>query len=132
MNYDIEKILKRKIKEVERWVRDDLPRQAGKTAVDHFRENFVREGFMDVGVKEALNQPHEFIQEKNEAIRNIKQIIHEAHRVLYRPDDKDNQMVAGYHYLEFELAGEKSYIVIRETKDGRLMFYSVVDKIKGR
>mgnify|MGYP004421805571 CR=1 FL=1 len=33
---------------------------------------------------------------------------------------------------EFELAGEKSYIVIRETKDGRLMFYSVVDKIKGR
>lgn len=36
MNDDIEKILKRKIKEVERWVRDDLPRQAGKTAVDHF------------------------------------------------------------------------------------------------
>ncbi len=51
MNDDIEKILKRKIKEVERWVRDDLPRQAGKTAVDHFRENFVREGFMDGGVK---------------------------------------------------------------------------------
>nr|DAO67437.1 MAG TPA: minor capsid component [Caudoviricetes sp.] len=84
------------------------------------------------GIKEALNQPHKYIREKNEAIRNIKQIIHEAHRVLYRPDDKGNQMVVGYHYLEFELAGEKSYIVIRETKDGRLMFYSVVDKIKGR
>ena len=84
------------------------------------------------GIKEALNQPHKHIREKNEAIRNIKQIIYEAHRVLYRPDDKGNQMVVGYHYLEFELAGEKSYIVIRETKDGRLMFYSVVDRIKGR
>ena len=51
MNDDINKELKRKIREVDRWVRNDLPRQVGKTAVDHFRENFVREGFMDGGVK---------------------------------------------------------------------------------
>ena len=33
MKDDISKELKQKIREVDRWVRNDLPRQAGKTAV---------------------------------------------------------------------------------------------------
>ena len=33
MNDDINKELKRKIREVDRWVRNDLPRRVGKTAV---------------------------------------------------------------------------------------------------
>lgn len=114
-------------KEVQEWAKREV---VGKSFLNQEIGKEIE--VTSTGIKEALNQPHKYIREKNEAIRNIKQIIHEAHRVLYRPDDKGNQMVVGYHYLEFELAGEKSYIVIRETKDGRLMFYSVVDKIKGR
>ena len=114
-------------KEVQEWAKREV---VGKSFLNQEIGKEIE--VTSTGIKEALNQPHKYIREKNEAIRNIKQIIHEAHRVLYRPDDKGKQMVVGYHYLEFELAGEKSYIVIRETKDGRLMFYSVVDKIKGR
>ena len=114
-------------KEVQEWAKREV---VGKSFLNQEIGKEIE--ITSTGIKEALNQPHKYIREKNEAIRNIKQIIHEAHRVLYRSDDKGNQMVVGYHYLEFELAGEKSYIVIRETKDGRLMFYSVVDKIKGR
>lgn len=114
-------------KEVQEWAKREV---VGKSFLNQEIGKEIE--VTSTGIKEALNQPHKYIREKNEAIRNIKQIIHEAHRVLYRPDDKGKQMVVGYHYLEFELVGEKSYIVIRETKDGRLMFYSVVDKIKGR
>ena len=32
----------------------------------------------------------------------------------------------------FIIAGENSYLVVRELKDGKLVLYSVVDKIKGR
>lgn len=51
MNNDIEKAFRKAMKEAERWARDDLPRQVGKTAVDLFRENFTKEGFTDGGVK---------------------------------------------------------------------------------
>ena len=119
--------IKQARKEVQEWAKKEV---VGKSFLNKEMGKAIE--ITSTGIKEALNQPHKFIREKNEAIRDIQRIIRESHLVLYRPDDKGNQMVAGYHYLEFELAGEKSYIVIRETKDGRLMFYSVVDKIKGR
>lgn len=37
-------------REVKRFLKNDLPRIAGKMAVDEFRENFVREGFRNNGV----------------------------------------------------------------------------------
>lgn len=36
--------------EIERYVRDTFPRKAGKMAVDHIRENFRREGYVDGGL----------------------------------------------------------------------------------
>lgn len=49
-NPGIEKEIRGKIEEITRWSRADLPRIAGKTAVDHFRENFDKEGFVDNGL----------------------------------------------------------------------------------
>lgn len=39
-------------KDVERFIRDDLPRIAGKMAVDEFRENFRRQGFRNNGIQQ--------------------------------------------------------------------------------
>lgn len=46
----IEKEIGRKVNELARWVKNDLPRLAGKTAVDHFSENFDKEGFVNGGL----------------------------------------------------------------------------------
>ena len=100
MNDDIEKILKRKIKEVERWVRDDLPRQAGKTAVDHFRENFVREGFMDGGRQEVEGgeTPHAVERMVRIRIQGGKaQLLHLC------PEQKDGQDPQGEEPEEAQL-----------------------------
>lgn len=47
---DIEQIIKRKLEEVNTWAKNDLPRIVGKEAVDHFCENFNKEGFVDNGL----------------------------------------------------------------------------------
>lgn len=38
------------MEELNRWAKNDLPRIVGKTAVDHFRENFEKEGFVNNGL----------------------------------------------------------------------------------
>lgn len=52
---DIEQIIKRKLEEVNIWAKNDLPRIVGKEAVDHFRENFNKEGFVDNGLHKWPN-----------------------------------------------------------------------------
>lgn len=52
---DIEQIIKRKLEEVNIWAKNDLPRIVGKEAVDHFRENFNKEGFVDNGLHKWSN-----------------------------------------------------------------------------
>ena len=86
--------------------------------------------FTSTGIKEALNQPHKYLLEKNEAVRYIKSLLEKGNYVRFDPDVKDNQMVKGYHYYKIEINNEPSYVVIRELKTGELMFYSIVEKIK--
>ena len=50
MQMNIEQ-LKRLDKELARLLSDTLPREVGKIARDHFRENFIREGFVDGGLR---------------------------------------------------------------------------------
>lgn len=82
------------------------------------------------GIKEAINQPHKFIEEKNNAIRNIIELLKKAKFI------KPMAHVLGdtnflYYYLQIELNGEISYIVLRETlKEGQITFYTIIDKIK--
>ena len=49
----------------------------------------------------------------------------------FDPDIKDNKMVKGYHYYRIEISGE-SFVVIRELNTGELLFYSIVEKLKGK
>lgn len=88
--------------------------------------------FTMTGIKEAINQPHKFLKEKNEALKNIRELIRAGKYVRFDPDVKDNKMVKGYHYIRIKIAKETSYAVIRELTNGEKVFYSVVEKIRGK
>ena len=114
-------------KEVQEWAKREV---VGKSFLNQEIGKEIE--ITSTGIKEALNQPHKYIREKNEAIKDIARIIKEAFHAKYCKDEKNNPMVIGYHYLGFTISGEKSYLVVRELKGGKLVLYSIVDKIKER
>lgn len=113
--------------EIRQWAKENL---AGKTASAPGLGAPV--SFTTTGIKEALNQPHKYILEKNEAVRDIAGLLKTAEYVRFDPDIKNNQMVKGYHYFQILIKGEPSYVVIRELATGELVFYSIVEKLKGK
>lgn len=82
------------------------------------------------GIKEAINQPHKYLKEKNEALKEIRELIRNGKYERFDPDVKENPMVKGYHYVRIKIAKETSYAVIRELTSGEHVFYSIVEKIK--
>ncbi len=83
--------------------------------------------FTTRGIKEALNQPHKYREEKNEAVAKIKDILPKSKYISSANSTKGGKAI--YHYLETEIKGEASFIVLKE-EEGRITFYSIVDKIR--
>ncbi len=119
--------VKKQRTEIKEWAKSNL---VGKSSFASNLSGPIE--FTMTGIKEALNQPHKDQTAKNEALRRIDKLISDGQYVKFAPDEKDNAMVVGYHYIEIDIAGGKSYAVIREMRDGRSMFYSIVEKIKGK
>ena len=82
------------------------------------------------GIKEAINQPHKFKTEKTSAIYTIPALLSDSVHVESADDEKGN--IKKYHYLQITLNNEFSYIVIKETWQGKKNFYSIVDRLKGK
>ncbi len=80
------------------------------------------------GVKEAINQPHRHLLAKNRLLADIVRIIPTGRYVKLAPDTKGRR--AKYHYLEIEIGGEPSYIVLREV-EGQVSFYTLTDRLWG-
>ncbi|MFC4262460.1 phage minor head protein [Ferruginibacter yonginensis] len=80
------------------------------------------------GIKEALNQGHKFYEAKNEALLDIQNLIKNGTYIGSAEDSKNR--VKLFHYVEVEIAANKSYVVIKETEKNEFHFYSIVDKIK--
>lgn len=114
-------------KEVAQWAKDNL---AGKSVLVNKISNPVE--FTMNGIKETINKPHRKIFAKNEALRNIIQLLKDGSYVMERKEDKGNPMVHKYHYVKIEIDGEDSYAVVRELIDGREQFYAIVEKLKGK
>ncbi len=55
------------------------------------------------GIKEAINQPHKFILAKNEAIKNIEELIKNAEFAVTIKDEKGKGFT--YHYLRTIIQG---------------------------
>lgn len=110
--------------EIREWAKANL---TGKTA--YAPGLGVPVSFTSTGIKEALNQPHKHLLEKNEAVRDIVGLLKSARYVRTDTDAKGRNFK--YHYYEIEIANEISYIVIRENTDNKLVdFYSIVEKLK--
>lgn len=114
-------------KAVASWAKENL---VGKTVLIAKIINPVE--FTMNGIKEAINKPHKRIIAKNEALRNIVDLLKEGSYVMERTEDKGNPMVNKYHYVKIKIAGEASYAVIRELIDGRMQFYAIVERLKGK
>ena len=119
------KRIKEQRAEIRNWAKENL---LGRTAAVPGMEGSI--AFTSTGIKEALNQPHKALWAKNEAVRDIVELLETGEYIRFDPDIKSNQMVRGYHYVKVEIGGEPSYVVIRELNNGELVFYSIVDKIK--
>lgn len=77
-------------------------------------------------VKEFLNQPHKHYREKNELLMDIKRVFKSAHYLGVNPIYKAQKLKFS-HIFEIELCGEKSWLVVREYEDGKVMLYSCSD-----
>lgn len=81
------------------------------------------------GIKEAINQPHEYIREKNIVILQADEYIKEAKFIKSAISTKNDR--EKMHYLEIEIKKKPSYIVIKENLNTKeISFYSIVDKLK--
>ena len=112
-------------KEIREWARENL---AGKTTVICGIQSPVE--FTMNGIKETLNQPHKRPSAKNMALMDIISLLKEGTYIKECPEEKGNPMVKKYHYIKIEIASEPSYAIIRELKDGRAQFYSIVEKLR--
>ncbi len=83
--------------------------------------------FSATGIKEAINQPHEFLYEKNRAILGVKDRIARGRYLGSVPDTKGRKRI--YHYIETSIAKRPSYIVLKET-NGKAVFYTITDNKK--
>lgn len=83
--------------------------------------------FTSSGIKEAVNQPHEFIKDKNEMLLKIDEVLKNAIYLGSKSDYKQNPMVSKIHIFETTINDKKTYLINRELKTGEIHFYSVSD-----
>lgn len=74
-------LLTRKKAEIEKAIRSDLPRMIGKYAVDHYRENFTKGGFVDNGLHPW--QPSRRLSSGIDSARNNYPTLLSSRKELY-------------------------------------------------
>lgn len=74
-----------------------------------------------------MNQPHKYILEKNEAIKDIINLIKNAEYIRTDKDSKGRNII--YYYLETIIKKEISFIIIKKEAN-RNSFYSITDNLK--
>ncbi|SNA87689.1 conserved hypothetical protein [Flavobacterium psychrophilum] len=116
------KAIKQSRIDIKEWAKDNL---IGKTVKHPNIEKPIL--FTSTGIKEALNQPHKFILEKNKAVKNIESLIKDSEFVKSDKDSKGRSVE--YHYLKTQINKEDSYIIIKY-QENRNSFYSIVEKLK--
>lgn len=77
------------------------------------------------GIKEWLNQPHEHYAHKNELLLHMGDVMKKAKYMGYGKDKHDPSVKA--HLFEVKILGDKSWIIARELKPGRVEIHSISD-----
>jgi hypothetical protein len=117
--------LKEQRKKIREWAKANL---SGKTV--HLSKLKMTVTFAFSGIKEAINQPHKHIVQKNEFIKKIESELLDAEYIKSETDQTGDENFV-FHYFRTIINSEDSYIVLKEIKkEGKIIFYSIVDKIK--
>lgn len=120
---EMKKLLAEQRTAIKEWAKDNL---VGKQVTHEALSKPIT--FSMNGIKETLNQGHEFVVSKNEALKTIEKLLPEGKYAGSAPDTKGRGLI--FHYIEILISGSPSYAVIKETLNEGFIFYSIVDKIK--
>lgn len=108
--------------------KDKLVSRLVKGNVEITRDELLKPiKFTSAGIKEAVNQPHEFIVDKNKMLLNIDNVLKKATYIGSKPDYKQNPMVTRIHVFETNVKDIRTFLINRELKTGEIHFYSVSD-----
>ena len=94
-------------------------------------QDFFNEGFgktltiTNTNIDEWINQPHKFIEAKNEMLLEIGDVIRNATYIGAGPHKHAADITA--HFFEIELKGEKAWIIAREFSNGKCHIHSISD-----
>lgn len=83
----------------------------------------------NTSVKEFTNQPHKHIREKNELLMDIKRVFNGA-QYLGINSKYQKKGVKASHIFAVSVAGEPSWLIVREYEDGRCLLHSCSDNPK--
>jgi hypothetical protein len=108
------------IKSLLYWAKSNLK---GKTITLKSFNQPIR--FTTKGIKEYLNQPHQYYHEKNELIKNIEDILKESE---YKGVTHHKGKCS--HIFEITINRHKSWIIANENEGREIAFYSISDNEK--
>ena len=121
----MEQVNKDGIKELRAWARENI---VGKKIPHPQFEKQIT--ITSTGVKEYLNQPFKAYFEKNNAIKNIVDIL-QSSEYLGISDFRNSEKILYSHIFETEAIGNmKSWLIVREITNGDVNFYSISDSEK--
>ena len=116
---------KDRIKELRAWAKENIVGE--KIQHQQFEKQIL---ITSTSVKEYLNQPFKAYFEKNEAIKNIVEILQNS-EYLGISDFKSNEKVLYSHIFETKSIGNiKSWLIVREITNGDVNFHSISDSEK--
>ena len=128
------KSIKEQLEKLERGsIRSDCLKKAKELQGKKVKHSFLEKSivFTRKGIKEFINQPHKYYNEKNLLAYDLKEVVKTATYVRSAPNLKGNRRIVQFHYFETKVKKETSFIIIKETIGGEQQFYGVVEKIKG-
>ena len=111
---------KERIKELRVWAKVNI---AGKEIYHNGLKGYIM--FSVSGIKEYLNQPHEFYHEKNELILDILNVLIRSDYlgfVIFKERKS--------HVFETDALGKSSWLIANEYKGRGIIFYSISDNPK--
>lgn len=84
-------------------------------------------------IREFLNQPHSHYALKNELILEMPDVLKNATYVTKHTPFKISKRTADVlyeHFLEIQVGGDKSWLIVREYKDGNNVLYGISESEK--
>ena len=120
----------------------EMIRNSREAIREHFKEKSLTVSTTDgpkyeIGltfqaVKCITGKPHKFTYLRNALCYDLERIMKEAEYLGWSPDIKDDSVrghgdAKNWHYYRIRLANEDSFVVVKERKNGEMLFHAIQD-----